>query len=72
MTAACSNVEDVVQPFIDEAFQTIVGKYPKLVRAAPKVFAPDCGVFTGGGPHLTDAGKTTIGKLYGELYAKEP
>jgi len=72
MTAACSNVEDVVQPFIDEAFQTIVGKYPKLVRAAPKVFAPDCGVFTGGGPHLTDAGKTTIGKVYGELYAKEP
>jgi hypothetical protein len=72
MTAACTSVEDVVQPYIDDAIQTVVAKYPKLVRAAPKVFAPDCAVFTGGGPHLTTAGKLVIAKVYGDVYSKEP
>jgi hypothetical protein len=42
------------------------------VRAAPKVFAPDCTVFASGGPHLTTAGKPVIAKVYGDVYSKEP
>jgi hypothetical protein len=72
MGGACSSVEDVVQPFVDEAIQTVVGKNPKLVRAAPKFFAPDCAVFTGGGPHFTAAGKPIVAKVYGDVYSKEP
>ena len=72
MRPGCTSTEDVVAPYIDDAIQTIVAKYPKLVRAAPKVFAPSCNVFTGGGPHLTTAGKPIVAKLYGDVYSKEP
>ena len=72
MSAACTSTEDVVAPYIDDAIQMVVAKYPTLVRAAPKVFAPDCGVFTDGGPHLTTAGKTAVAKVYGDLYMTEP
>jgi hypothetical protein len=72
MGTGCTSTEDVVQPFIDTAIQTVVANHPKLVRAAPKFYAPSCDVFTGGGPHFTDAGKTTIAKVYGDSYSKEP
>jgi len=68
---SCGSVETVVQPFIDEAIQTVVGRHPGLVRAAPKVFTPTCGVFTAGGPHYTADGMKVVAKLYGDLYAAE-
>jgi hypothetical protein len=69
---SCGSTETVVQPFIDEAVATVAAKYPGLVEIAPKFFAPSCNVFTGGGPHFTDAGKQAIAKLYSDYYAKEP
>lgn len=67
----CTSTEDVVQPFIDAAIQTVVANHPQLVRAAPKLYAPSCDVFTGGGPHLTDDGKSTVAKIYGDYYGAE-
>ena len=69
---SCGSTETVVQPFIDDAIQTIVGRYPKLVRAAPKVYAPSCNVFSGGGPHFTAAGVQVVAKLYSDVFAAEP
>jgi hypothetical protein len=69
---SCGSAETVVQPFIDEAIATVAARYPGLVEIAPKMFAPSCDVFTGGGPHFTAAGKQTIAKLYSDYYAKEP
>jgi len=69
---SCGSTETVVQPFIDQAIATVAAKYPGLVEIAPKMYAPDCNVFTGGGPHFTTAGKATIAKLYSDYYAKEP
>jgi hypothetical protein len=58
--------------FIDEAIQTVVGRHSALVHAAPKVFAPTCAVFIGGGPHFTADGMKVVAKVYGDLYAAEP
>jgi len=69
---SCGSIETVVQPFIDEAIQTVVGRHPSLVHAAPKAFAPTCNVFTGGGPHFTADGMKVVAKVYGDLYAAEP
>ncbi|MFL5303963.1 MAG: hypothetical protein ACJ8F1_02070 [Polyangia bacterium] len=71
MGPGCTSTEDVVQPFIDTAIQTVVANHPQLVRAAPKFYAPSCDVFTGGGPHLTAAGKSVVAKIYGDSYAAE-
>jgi hypothetical protein len=69
---SCGSTETVVQPFIDEAIANVVNAYPHFVTAAPKFFAPNCGVFTGGGPHYTAAGKAIVAKVYGDYYAHEP
>jgi hypothetical protein len=69
---SCGSTETVVQPFIDEAIATVAAKYPGLVEIAPKLYAPSCNVFTGGGPHFTAAGKQTVANLYSDYYAKEP
>ncbi|HEV8247324.1 MAG TPA: hypothetical protein VGP93_16210, partial [Polyangiaceae bacterium] len=69
---SCGSAETVVQPFIDQAIATVAAKYPGLVEIAPKMYAPSCDVFTGGGPHFTTAGKATIAKVYSDYYAKEP
>jgi hypothetical protein len=69
---SCGSTETVVQPFIDEASATVAGKHPGLVEIAPKFYAPNCNVFTGGGPHFTDQGKQTIAKVYSDYYAQEP
>jgi hypothetical protein len=69
---SCGSVETVVQPFVDEAIQAVAAKHPALVRIAPKMFAPSCDVFTGGGPHFTAQGMKTVAKLYSDYYATEP
>ena len=67
----CTSTEDVVQPFIDAAIQTVAANHPQIVRTAPKFYVPSCDVFTGGGPHLTDAGKASAAKIYGDYYGAE-
>jgi hypothetical protein len=69
---SCGNSESVVAPFIDDAIAKVVEAFPGFVIAAPKTFAPTCDVFVAGGPHFTDAGKTTIANVYGDYYANEP
>lgn len=69
---SCGSSETLVQPFIDGAIQTVVGRHPGLVRAAPKFFAPSCSVFTGGGPHYTADGAKAVAKVYSHYYGSEP
>jgi hypothetical protein len=69
---SCGSTETVVQPFIDTAIATVASNHPGLVQVAPKFFAPSCNVFTGGGPHYTDAGKMVVAKVYSDYYSQEP
>lgn len=69
---SCGSVETVVQPFVDEAIQTVATNHPALIRISPKTYAPSCDVFTGGGPHFTADGMKTVAKLYSDYYAAEP
>jgi hypothetical protein len=59
--------EVVVQPFIGSAILMAVAKYNGLVRAAPKLCAPN-GIFATPGPHFTTAGKTVVAKVYSDYY----
>jgi hypothetical protein len=63
--------EVVVRPYIDTAIQMAVAKYPGLVKAATKLYVPNCQVFTGAGPHFTAAGTRTVAKVYSDLYATD-
>ena len=58
-----------VAQYVDDAVMLMVTSGPPAVVASPKFFAKDCNVFTSGGPHLTDAGKPVIAKLYGDYYS---
>jgi hypothetical protein len=69
---SCGSIETVVQPFVDQAIQTVAAMHPSLIRIAPKVYAPSCDVFTGGGPHFTAQGMKTVAKLYSDYYGAEP
>ena len=60
-----------VAQYVDDAVTMLVSGGPPAVVASPKFFAKDCSVFTSGGPHLTDAGKPVIAKLYGDYYSAE-
>jgi hypothetical protein len=60
--------EVVVQPFIDSAIEMAVAKYNGLVKAAPKLYAPNCNVFATPGPHFTTAGKMVVAKVYSDYY----
>jgi hypothetical protein len=63
--------EVVVRPYIDDAIGMAVAKYPGLVKAAPKLYVPNCGVFTGAGPHFTAAGIRVVAKVYSDNYATD-
>ena len=60
-----------VAQYVDDAVKMVVTGGPPAVVASPNFFAKDCTVFTGGGPHFTDAGKPVIAKLYGDYYSAE-
>jgi hypothetical protein len=66
------NNMSIVATYVDDAVASVVTKYPGLVVAAPKFFAPSCDVFLTGGPHFTAAGKPVIAKLYGDYYTANP
>jgi len=61
----------VVWPFIDDAIQMEVAKNPTLLKAAPKLYVPDCTVFIGAGPHYTAAGVKVVAKVYSDYYVND-
>ena len=61
-----------VAQYTDDAVAASVAAGPPAVVSSGPFFAPDCSVFTSGGPHFTDAGKPIIAKLYGDHYSAEP
>jgi hypothetical protein len=67
-----SSTQVVVERFIDEAISNVVAAYPGFVFAAPKFYAPNCDVFSFGGPHFSTEGLDVIAKLYSDCYANEP
>ena len=45
---------------LDAALSAVAAKHPGLVFVGPKFEAPDCASFSGGGPHLTTPGNTSV------------
>lgn len=66
----CGSPMTVVNPEVDEAVAKVVKAFPRLVRAAPKFYAPSCEVFTKGGPHFTDDGMAKVANVYSAHYLK--
>src|SRR6185436_2596685 len=66
----CGNPMTVVEPFIDEAVAKVAAAFPKLVTVGPRLEAPDCGVFTKGGPHFTPDGMARVANVYAAHYLK--
>jgi hypothetical protein len=64
--------EVVVQPFIDEAIANVVAAHPGFVTAAPKFYAPNCDVFSFGGPHFAEGGAEEVAQVFGAYYSAEP
>jgi hypothetical protein len=64
-----SNRMSIVEPYVDEAVAEVVASHPDLVTASPVFYAPDCNVYTDGGPHFTDTGRVTVADMYGDYYA---
>jgi hypothetical protein len=46
----------------DAALAGVAAKFPGLVFVGPKVEAPNCASFVGGGPHLTKEGNAEVAK----------
>jgi hypothetical protein len=46
----------------DAALTGVAAKFPGLVFVGPKIEAPSCAAFAGGGPHLTKEGNAEVAK----------
>jgi len=46
----------------DAALAGVAAKFPRLVFVGPKIEAPSCAAFVGGGPHLTKEGNAEVAK----------
>ena len=46
----------------DAALAAVAAKFPGLVFVGPKIEAPSCAAFDGGGPHLTKEGNAEVAK----------
>jgi hypothetical protein len=66
-----SNRMSIVETYVDEAVAEVAASHPGLVTVSPKFFAPDCTVFTDGGPHFNATGGMTMAQLYGDHYSAE-
>jgi hypothetical protein len=60
--------EQVVQPFVDQAFATVGAKYPTLVRVLPNFYAPSCAVFQVNSPHFADGQAAVVAKVYRDYF----
>jgi hypothetical protein len=67
---SCGSDMTVVAPYVDEAVARVVAANRGLVRAAPRLEAPSCAVFTKGGPHFTEPGMKEVAKVYAAHYGK--
>jgi hypothetical protein len=73
-------MEDVVQPYVDDAIQAVAGQNPSLVVAAPKFYVGDCSWWctdgSGTGPHFvcngaancTDGQPDVAAKMIADYY----
>lgn len=69
---SCGDPKSVVDPMIDAAIASVAAAHPTLVRAAPKLEAPDCSVFDKGGPHFTEEGRKTVAQLLARTLTQTP
>ena len=54
----------------DAGLAAVAAKFPGLVFVGPKVEAPSCAAFQGGGPHLTKEGNAEVAKKIAEYFVK--
>jgi hypothetical protein len=55
---------------LDAGIAAVAAKFPNLVFVGPKIEAPSCAAFQGGGPHLTREGNTEVAKAIGAYFAR--
>ena len=60
--------EQVVAPYIDQAVAAVVAKYPKLVRAVPPLYAPNCDVFLPNSPHFATGKAAVVAQVIRDYY----
>jgi hypothetical protein len=68
---SCGNPRTVVAPYIDEAIEGVVRRFPGLVVAGPRFELPTCAPFVDGGPHFTKAGMTEVARVIAAHYAAQ-
>jgi hypothetical protein len=57
---------------LDGGLAAVAAKFPGLVFVGPKVEAPTCASFQGGGPHLTREGNAAVAKAIAAHFASLP
>jgi hypothetical protein len=60
--------QQVIASYTDESILAVAGKYPTLVRVAPKFYAPSCDVFQTDSPHFASGQAAVVAKLYHDYY----
>ncbi len=58
----------VVQPYVDQAVQTVAAQSGGLVTVGPKIAVPDCAAWQGATTNLTPAASMAVGPLYFDYY----
>ena len=59
-----------MQPEFEAGLAAVAAKFPNMVFVGPKVEAPNCAAFVGGGPHLTPAGNAEVAKAIAAHFVK--
>jgi hypothetical protein len=60
--------QQVIASYTDQAILAVAGKYPTLVRVAPKFYAPSCDVFQTDSPHFAAGKAAVVAKLIHDYY----
>ena len=60
--------QQVIASYTDQAILAVAGKYPTLVRVAPKFYAPSCDVFQTDSPHFATGKAAVVAKLIHDYY----
>jgi len=55
----------------DAALAGVAARFPGLVFVGPKVEAPSCASFVGGGPHLTKEGNAAVAKAIAAFFGNQ-
>lgn len=67
----CGHPKRHIPPFVDRAIERVAAANPRLVRAGPRFEVPRCDLFEKG-PYLSAEGKSTVARMMGAHYAREP